>query len=90
MVVKNEKTYFLNRICFCVEDNGIGINEKHHKKIFELFQRLHSQDEYEGSGAGLAIVKKILEKYNCEIKVESDLGQGTRFIFTLPKTANKG
>lgn len=67
------------------EDNGIGIEKEYFSKIFNLFQRLHTQEEYEGTGAGLAIVKKILEKYNCDISVESKLGEGSKFTITLPK-----
>lgn len=73
------------KICICVKDNGIGIPKEYYEKIFGLFQRLHSQDEYEGTGAGLAIVKKILEKYNCEIWVESEKDKGSKFYFTLIK-----
>lgn len=83
-VVKiNVQSFTRNKVCVCIEDNGIGIDEKYHKKIFGLFQRLHAQEEYEGTGAGLAIVKKILEKYNCEIWLESELNKGSRFCFTL-------
>ena len=73
------------KICICIEDNGIGINKEYYKKIFGLFQRLHTQEQYEGTGAGLAIVKKVLEKYNCDIWVESEAGKGSKFYFTLPK-----
>ena len=76
------------QICFCVEDNGIGINKEYNEKIFGLFQRLHTQEEYEGTGAGLAIVKKILEKYSCEIWLESEMDKGSKFYFTLLKHEN--
>lgn len=74
-----------NKVCICIEDNGIGVQKEYHEKIFGLFQRLHTQEEYEGTGAGLAIVKKILEKYNCEIWVESTANKGSKFFFTLNK-----
>ena len=71
------------KLCLYIEDNGIGIEKEYHEKIFGLFQRLHTHEEYEGTGAGLAIVKKILEKYNCEIKLESEVKKGSKFSFTL-------
>lgn len=72
-----------DKVCICVEDNGIGISKDYHEKIFGLFQRLHVQEEYEGTGAGLAIVKKILEKYNCDIWIDSTEGKGSKFYLTL-------
>ena len=81
--IKEDIPFFANKICLCVEDNGIGIDKEYSDKIFDLFQRLHTQEEYEGTGAGLAIVKKILEKYNCEIWLESELNKGSKFFFTL-------
>ena len=75
-----------DKVCLCIEDNGIGIEKEYHEKIFGLFQRLHTQEEYEGTGAGLAIVKKILEKYNCEIWVDSKKGRGSRFFITLMRS----
>ena len=69
-----------------VEDNGIGITEKFHDKIFELFRRLHSRDKYEGTGAGLAVVKTILTQHGGSINVErSSLGEGTTMKFIIPK-----
>jgi signal transduction histidine kinase len=67
-----------------IEDNGIGINEKYTEQIFEMFKRLHSKPEYEGSGIGLSICKKIVELYNGNIHVESELGKGSTFIFKIP------
>ena len=62
----------------------LGIDQAHLKRIFTIFQRLHSRDEYDGSGIGLAISKKILQQHGGKIWVESELGKGTTFYFTLP------
>jgi PAS domain S-box-containing protein len=67
-----------------IEDNGIGIDEKYKDQVFEMFKRLHSKGEYEGSGIGLAVCKKIIELYNGEIKLNSEPGKGSTFIFRLP------
>ena len=67
-----------------VRDNGIGIAPEHHQSIFEIFRRLHAADEYRGgSGAGLTIVQKIVERHGGSIRVQSALGSGTTFFFTL-------
>jgi len=70
---------------FSVKDNGIGIDPKYHDKVFGIFKRLHSQDEYEGSGAGLGIVKKVIEDHKGKVWIESEAGKGTKFLFTIPK-----
>lgn len=70
---------------FSVSDNGPGIDSSYFEKIFEIFQTLQERDAFESTGVGLAIVKKIIEDNKGSIKVESMLGNGTKFIFTWPK-----
>jgi signal transduction histidine kinase len=74
-----------NHYEFFVEDNGMGINQNHHKKVFKIFQTLQERDSFESTGVGLAIVKKILDARQEEIRLESKPGKGTTFSFTWKK-----
>ncbi|MDQ1423262.1 MAG: two-component system, chemotaxis family, sensor kinase Cph1 [Acidimicrobiaceae bacterium] len=69
---------------FCVADNGIGIAEQHRERVFKMFQRLHSQDDFPGTGMGLSICQRIVQRHGGKIWVENNHDHGSAFRFTLP------
>ena len=69
---------------FSIKDNGIVIDQKDLQRIFTMFKRLHTQEEYDGTGIGLTISQKILEKHRGRIWAESEKGKGSTFYFTIP------
>jgi light-regulated signal transduction histidine kinase (bacteriophytochrome) len=85
------KTVYINMVedkdgyVFCISDNGIGIDGQYHDKVFRIFQKLHNTSDYEGSGIGLALCKKITENHNGNIWIESANGNGTKIFFRFPK-----
>ncbi len=78
-----------NQFVFSVKDNGIGISKNNQKKVFEMFRRLHTREEYAGTGIGLATCKKIVSNMGGDLWVESEEGKGSTFFFAVPCPVNK-
>ena len=72
-------------VTFEVNDNGPGVEKRHFERIFKIFQTLQPRDEFESTGVGLTLIKKIIEQYDGKIWIESVVGEGTSFFFTIPK-----
>jgi signal transduction histidine kinase len=73
-----------------VQDNGIGFDEKYRDRIFQIFQRLHGRSEYEGTGIGLAICRKIVDRHNGVVTAHSSPGAGAKFIILMPQPGDMG
>ena len=91
---ENPRIYISSRsenenFVFSVKDEGMGIEPQYFSKIFQIFQRLNPREQFEGTGIGLAICKRIVERHGGTIWVESEFGKGSTFFFTIPKNNTK-
>lgn len=79
-----------DRNVYCIKDNGVGFNMKSAGKLFGVFQRMHTDEEFEGSGIGLAIVQRLVRRHSGEVWTEATLNEGANFYFTLPRVQTLG
>ncbi len=85
-IIKITMTSVEDKFLFCIKDNGIGIPQEQQARVFKMFQRLHTDKEFSGTGIGLAICKRIVENHYGTMSVLSNLGEGSKFYFTISKT----
>ncbi|MEA1673540.1 ATP-binding protein [Nitrospirillum sp. BR 11163] len=79
-----------DEVLYCVEDNGVGFDMNYAGKLFQVFQRLHRQEDFEGTGIGLALTKRIIDRHGGTLEAKGAVGQGATFSFTLPKRQTGG
>ncbi|MEE8340907.1 MAG: ATP-binding protein, partial [Candidatus Neomarinimicrobiota bacterium] len=88
-VISVSSTDEKNEVTYCIKDNGAGFNMKYSDKLFGVFERLHSEKEFEGTGIGLSFVKRIIDRHDGKVWAESKVDKGSSFYFTLPKTMER-